>query len=79
MQEIDASEVEDPNAEQTPLGTLQKGSIDILGAKVNEPCFGSIHESTFTIHHTAQCTSSGTIHKGRPHKGGEGVLAQKEI
>ena len=26
--------MEDPNAEQTPLGTLQKGSIDILGAKV---------------------------------------------
>ncbi len=26
--------MEDPNADQTPLGTLQKGSIDILGAKV---------------------------------------------
>jgi hypothetical protein len=34
FQEIDSSEVEDPNAEQTPLGTLQKGSIDILGARV---------------------------------------------
>ena len=44
MQEIDASEVEDPNAEQTPLGTLQKGSIDILGAKVNELRFENIHE-----------------------------------
>ena len=28
--------MEDPNAEQTPLGTLQKGSIDILGAKVTD-------------------------------------------
>ena len=36
--------MEDPNAEQTPLGTLQKGSIDILGAKVNnEPCSGNVH------------------------------------
>ena len=34
--------MEDPNAEQTPLGTLQKGSIDILGAKVINNTFDLI-------------------------------------
>jgi hypothetical protein len=34
LQEIEASEVEDTNTELMPLGSLQKGSIDIVGANV---------------------------------------------
>ena len=34
LQEIEASEVEDSNTEMMPLGSLQKGSIDIIGASV---------------------------------------------
>jgi hypothetical protein len=35
FQEIEASEVEDTNTELMPLGSLQKGSIDIVGANVS--------------------------------------------
>ena len=35
LQEIEASEVEDANTELMPLGSLQKGSIDIVGATVS--------------------------------------------
>ena len=35
MQEIEASEAEDSNTELMPLGSLQKGSIDIVGATIS--------------------------------------------